>query len=100
MNNPPAKCAYLCNMAVLPGQRRRGIARLLLQSAEELAGVAGEQEMYLHLRLIDQPAAQLYRRNGFMQRAEDNLLVQLLGQDRKYLMCKQLGRAAPQVTRY
>ena len=92
MNNPPPKCAYLCNMAVHPEHRRRGIARLLLQSAEDLAAIAQESEMYLHLRLIDQPAAQLYRRSGFMQRAQDNVLVQLLGQDRKFLMAKQLGR--------
>lgn len=90
MNNPPAKCAYLCNMAVHPDHRRQGIARHLLSSAEHIAALACEDKMYLHLRLIDQPAGRLYRGSGFKQMAEDNILMQLLGQDRKYLMCKEL----------
>ncbi len=98
MNNPPAKCAYLCNMAVHPDHRRQGIARHLLSSAEHIAALACEERMYLHLRLIDQPAGRLYRGSDFKQMAEDNFLMQLLGQDRKYLMCKELRKQqAPDV---
>jgi GNAT superfamily N-acetyltransferase len=35
-------CAYLCNMAVDPQWRRKGIASYLLAAAEELSLAAGE----------------------------------------------------------
>ena len=35
-------CAYLCNMAVAPEWRRRGIASLLLEAAEEVSRATGE----------------------------------------------------------
>ncbi len=87
----------MCNVAVDVEHRRQGIAGQLLSSAEQLALLAGEEQMFLHLRLIDMPAGKLYRGSGFKQMAEDNILMQLLGQDRKYLMRKELKHQAPYI---
>lgn len=43
-------CAYLCNMAVDPEWRRQGYGQHLLHVAELAAGIAGKQEIYLHVR--------------------------------------------------
>ena len=42
--------AYLCNMAVAPGFRRRNIGSLILDAAEEVVHLAGYRSVYLHLR--------------------------------------------------
>jgi GNAT superfamily N-acetyltransferase len=39
--NPPAGCAYICNCAVDPAWRRRGVASALMRALEEAAAIAG-----------------------------------------------------------
>ncbi|KAF8062040.1 hypothetical protein HT031_004300 [Scenedesmus sp. PABB004] len=39
--NPPARCAYLCNMAVDAGWRRRGVASTLIAAVEDVCCLAG-----------------------------------------------------------
>ena len=43
-------CAYLCNMAVDGNYRRRGYGNILLDAADDVAKLAGETQIYLHLR--------------------------------------------------
>ncbi|KAK9906439.1 hypothetical protein WJX75_001880 [Coccomyxa subellipsoidea] len=88
--NAPEECAYVCNMAVSPEYRRRGYGLLLLEAAEEIARLGGQRDLYLHLRFQDKPAQALYQRAGYSVCKQDNLLVVLLGQDRRYLMHKRL----------
>ena len=74
----PSHASYVCNMAVPPQHRRRGVGRALLQAAEGFArlGAAGGRglsgdgppcqpaEVYLHCRLCDAPALALYLSEG------------------------------------
>jgi ribosomal protein S18 acetylase RimI-like enzyme len=80
----------MCNMAVDPAYRRRGIAQQLLCALEELARLAGEPNIYLHLRFQDDAAGRLYRGAGYQAVKQDWPLVSWLGQDRRYLMKKRL----------
>jgi ribosomal protein S18 acetylase RimI-like enzyme len=41
--NPPVKCGYICNTAVVPEWRRRGVATHLMRALEDIAELAGEQ---------------------------------------------------------
>ncbi|KAG7667652.1 hypothetical protein Ndes2526B_g01965 [Nannochloris sp. 'desiccata'] len=88
--NPPPERPYLCNMAVAAETRRQGIGGLMLEAAEDLVQQVGEDQMYLHLRFKDAPAAALYRKAGYTSVAQDSLLVRLVGQDRRWLMKKLL----------
>ena len=88
--NPPSDRPYLCNMAVLPSGRLRGIGSRLLAAAEELITAVGESSLYLHLRFKDEPAQYLYRKAGYEATAQDSIFVRLLGQDRRWLMKKVL----------
>jgi len=57
---------YLCNLAVRRGFRRRRIARRLLSSCERLVSSEWQQsELYLHVDLLNQAAAALYRSEGY-----------------------------------
>ncbi|KXZ41251.1 hypothetical protein GPECTOR_606g683 [Gonium pectorale] len=88
----PQKCAYMCNMAVLPAYRRKGVASNLLDAAEDVAaGIMQESEMYLHLRFVDADAAKLYERSGFAPKAEHFPGVFLFGIQRMKLMLKPLS---------
>jgi len=88
--NPPPERPYLCNMAVSVDTRRQGIGGLLLKAAEDLVQQVGEDQMYLHLRFKDVPAAALYRKAGYTSAAQDCIFVRLVGQDRRWLMKKLL----------
>jgi ribosomal protein S18 acetylase RimI-like enzyme len=88
--NPPPERPYLCNMAVAAETRRQGIGGLMLKAAEDLVQHVGEDQLYLHLRFKDAPAAALYRKAGYTSAAQDSILVRLVGQDRRWLMKKLL----------
>lgn len=57
--------AHLLNIGVAPGQRRRGIARQLIEQAMLDCAHDGANNMYLEVRASNQPAIALYRALGF-----------------------------------
>lgn len=84
-------------MAVTADQRGRGVGAHVLTAAEAIASAAGEHDICLHLRFQDADGApgRLYERAGFVRVKADSCLVWLLGQDRRYLLRKELK---PQAT--
>lgn len=89
--NAPAECAYLCNMAVDAEYRRRGYGNILLDAADDIADIAGQRDIYLHLRFQDVAPASLYKQAGYVSDRADCFWVRLLGLDRRYLMKKHLS---------
>mmetsp|Transcript_8889 Transcript_8889/g.22784 ORF Transcript_8889/g.22784 Transcript_8889/m.22784 type:complete len:372 (-) Transcript_8889:276-1391(-) len=88
--NPPTKCAYLCNMAIDPSYRRQGFGTKLLDAAETFVGLAGEDEIYLHVRLADEDAQALYLSAGYEILETDMWIARLFGVERRHLMRKKL----------
>ena len=91
--NPPADGAYICNMAVAPDHRGRGVGAALLAAADDAAVAAGARTAYLHLRLKDAGgwAGRLYSAAGYSPDKSDPLLLALVtAQDRRHLMKKAL----------
>lgn len=96
---PPDDAAYLSNMAVCPSFRRQGLARKLLSICEELCAARGLRRLYLHARLGDEPALQLYKSAAYQTKAQDSFLVKLRGITPRALMFKELtgfGATAPE----
>lgn len=56
---------HLGNLAVVPGHRRRGIARRLLLDLLERAGAEGAESLSLEVRVSNFAAQGLYRAHGF-----------------------------------
>jgi ribosomal protein S18 acetylase RimI-like enzyme len=65
---PPLDAYYVDALAVHPGHRRRGIAQLLLRSAEREAADAGCGRIALDTGLQNLPARALYDGYGFRER--------------------------------
>ena len=57
--------AEILNLAVLPEDRRQGIARALLDTGLRILGEAGVTEAFLEVRESNLPAIELYRSRGF-----------------------------------
>jgi len=57
--------AYVAYMAVLPDERRRGVARALLAAAEAEAKRCGMAQMGLIVTESNEPARELYDRMGY-----------------------------------
>lgn len=57
----------LCNMAVVPSCRRRGIGRKLLAEAIRLSTERGAEEIFLEVRESNHPAIALYKNLGFQK---------------------------------
>jgi ribosomal-protein-alanine N-acetyltransferase len=55
----------ILNLAVLPRDRRRGIARRLLAAGVDALVAEGVREAYLEVRESNEPAITLYRSAGF-----------------------------------
>ncbi|MFQ6101117.1 MAG: GNAT family N-acetyltransferase [Anaerolineae bacterium] len=72
--------AYISNIAVAAGFRRRGIGWRLLESAEEWARARGRRSLSLHVAASN-PARHLYERSGFRleKRSEEWLTGWLFG---------------------
>ncbi|KAA6417718.1 MAG: acyl-N-acyltransferase [Trebouxia sp. A1-2] len=73
--NAPVNCAYLCNMAVDANYRRRGYGNILLDAADDVAKLAGETQIYLHLRFQDAAPASLYKQAGYVPDKADSFLL-------------------------
>ncbi len=57
--------AHLLNICVAPEWQRQGYGRLLLEHFMELARERGAGQMFLEVRLSNDPAIALYRGGGF-----------------------------------
>ena len=68
---PPDDEPYLCNMAVDPAFRRRGLATHMLKCAEEYCKSRGYRRMCLHVRLGDDAARDLYLSCGYEEIQSD-----------------------------
>ncbi|KAI4339349.1 hypothetical protein MLD38_024302 [Melastoma candidum] len=88
---PPRDMPYICNMTVREDLRRRGIGWNLLKASEELIlKMCTASEVYLHCRLIDTAPFNMYIKAGYRIVKTDSILVLLLLQRRKHLMCKEI----------
>ncbi|RZC61728.1 hypothetical protein C5167_023474 [Papaver somniferum] len=89
---PPKDSPYICNMTVKKQLRRKGIGWHLLKASEELIPQMrkSSREVYLHCRMIDTAPFSMYTKAGYDIIKTDGILVLLLLQRRKHLMCKQL----------
>lgn len=89
--DPPKDKPYICNMAVDKSLRRRGIGWHLLKASEELISrMSSSGEVYLHCRMIDEAPFNMYTKADYKIVTTDSILVLLLLQRRKHLMCKKL----------
>ena len=66
--HPPPRTLYVDALAVAPEERRRGVARTLLGTAEERAATAGLDGVALDTGLQNAPARALYEASGYGQR--------------------------------
>lgn len=82
--------AYLSNMAVDVTLRRFGHARQMLAAAEALTRAAGHSCVWLHARLGDDAAQQLYLSSGYREVERDSFLAKLQGITPRSLMTKEL----------
>lgn len=87
---------YLSNLAVQENHRRRGVARMLLQFAEQQALEWGFRNLYLHVMADNRRARQLYQQMGYeVQYAEMTLLSLLNVQPRRLLLKKVVSQRTP-----
>lgn len=85
--------AWTCSHPVLHPFRllsSQGLARKLLSICEELCAARGLRRLYLHARLGDEPALQLYKSGAYQTEAQDSFLVKLRGITPRALMFKEL----------
>ncbi|XLR23077.1 hypothetical protein S83_050977 [Arachis hypogaea] len=88
---PPRNSPYICNMAVHKSLRRRGLGWHLLKASEELISrTSSSREVYLHCRMIDEAPFSMYEKANYKVVKTDSILVLLMLQRRKHLMCKKL----------
>jgi GNAT superfamily N-acetyltransferase len=87
---PPDDAPYLCNIAVDPAFRRKGIARRMLIHVEDYCREHGWSQVYLHVRLGDDAARSLYDTSGYVEVASDSWLVKLQNRTPNALLCKTL----------
>lgn len=88
---PPKNSPYICNMTVRKPLRRRGIGWHLLKASEELIShMSPSREVYLHCRMIDAAPLKMYEKAGYSIIKTDSVLILLMLQRRKHLMCKKL----------
>ena len=59
--------AQICNVAVLPNHRRKGIATQLLQKVAAFATEQGCERAELEVNVMNTPAVELYRKNGYKE---------------------------------
>ena len=70
---------------------RRGIGWHLLKASEELISkMTSSSEVYLHCRMIDTAPFNMYTKAGYYIVKTDSILILLMLQRRKHLMCKKL----------
>jgi ribosomal-protein-alanine N-acetyltransferase len=60
-----AKKGHTVSIAVLPAYRRQGIATRLIKESMAAMIAAGAKELFLEVRVSNEPAVQLYRTTGY-----------------------------------
>ena len=65
LDEPPGDYALVAELVVRDGYRRKGIARALLDVAAGYASEAGASELRIDVLSKNEPARQLYLREGF-----------------------------------
>jgi ribosomal protein S18 acetylase RimI-like enzyme len=82
--------AYVERLVVSPAFRRRGIARLLLAAAEDLARESGKETVGLHVSGNNLAALRLYEAEGYKQAGRQrSLLTRYLLDIREWLYLKK-----------
>lgn len=62
----PTKLSHIVSIAVMQGFRRRGIAASLIsEDMKKSVKIYGASEMYLEVRITNNPAVLLYQKLGF-----------------------------------
>jgi ribosomal protein S18 acetylase RimI-like enzyme len=85
--------AYLSNVCVAPGARRRGVARLLLEDAAALAAEQGVSMLYVHVAVDNDAAHALYSSSGFEQESEESADVgRRAGRPARRLLLRRLNQ--------
>ncbi|XP_068308917.1 GCN5-related N-acetyltransferase 5, chloroplastic-like [Pyrus communis] len=88
---PPKNSPYISKMAGKKSLWRRSIRWHLLKASEELISqMSSSKEVYLHCRMIDTAPFNMYKKAGYDIVNTDTILILLLLQRRKHLMCKKL----------
>ena len=64
--------AYLSNVCVAPGARRRGVAAGMISCAADRARGEGVSDLYVHVVADNTPALELYLRCGFQVESEES----------------------------
>lgn len=57
---------YVSSLAVSPDQRRKGVAKRLIDQCERIARLWGQQSIYLHVSGSNTSAISLYLKSGFV----------------------------------
>jgi ribosomal protein S18 acetylase RimI-like enzyme len=70
LDEPPGHSAWVAELVVRSGFRKRGIGTALLHSAQRHARDAGASELRIGVLSGNRPAAALYRREGFAPYSE------------------------------
>ncbi|HEY9887648.1 MAG TPA: GNAT family N-acetyltransferase [Candidatus Obscuribacterales bacterium] len=81
---------YLSNLAVREGCRRQGVARRLLQSAEQLSLEWGFRELYLHVMADNTQARRLYQTMGYQLHQVEPTLFSLVNLQPARLLLKKV----------
>ncbi len=85
----PKKVGHVVSIAILPEYRRRGIGtRLMIEVMRRLKDVYGAKEVYLEVRVSNEPAIKLYEKLGF-QKVRRIRFYYLDGED-AWLMAREL----------
>jgi len=83
--------AYLSNVCVAPGARRRGVAAGMLACAADRAREEGVSDLYVHVVADNTPALELYLRCGFQVEGEESKnLAATSGHARRLLLHQTL----------
>ncbi|PNH10450.1 hypothetical protein TSOC_002814 [Tetrabaena socialis] len=91
--DPRQRRAYLSNVCVAPAARRLGVARSLLQHAEQVARREGVEWLYVHVVADNRPALTLYcDAMGYqVEQSESEGTAHTLQRPRRLLLAKQLA---------
>ncbi len=88
----PRQAAYISNLAVSPNYRRKGIARRLLQTCEQLTAQWGCEEIFLHVLETNRQALRLYEQCGYhLYRIEPSLMALIFNKPRRLLLRKSIN---------